>query len=444
MDLNAINAQALVTKWQAVLEGAEFEKIKDHRRKQVTAVLLENQQKEYISKPDSVLLKESAPTNVTGGVAKYDPVLISMVRRAMPSLVAYDICGVQPMTGPTGLIFAFRSRYQSQAGPEALFNEADTAFSGTGNHDSVTDAASGLIGGNPVKDWAGGNGSSRYGYTTINGGIGRGMPTAQGEGSIAGQMALSIEKITVTAKTRVLAAEYSAELSQDMQRIHGNDAETELANILSTEIISEINREVIRTVNTVARQGCTGNSTSKNGIFDMSVDSDGRWSAEKFKGLLYQIDREANAILRSTRRGRGNFILCSADVASALGYAGRLDFAPALSTNLNVEEIGNSFVGILDGKYRVYIDPYFATTDDSQYVTVGYKGKVDYDAGLFYCPYIPLELVRAVNFHNMQPKIAFKTRYGLVENPFVPNNTGDLQVGKNIYYRTFKVTNLMG
>lgn len=429
-----LDIHSTIKKWLPVLEHEEMPPIADSYRKSVTAQLLENQQIQSIN-------EAGEPANVTGGVDRFDPVLISMVRRAMPNLVAYDICGVQPMTGPTGLIFAMRSRYSSQAGTEALFNEADTSFSGTGTHTNETDV-SGAIGGNPTKNWAGA-GTSRYGATTMNAGTGRGLATALGEGSITGQMAFSIERISVTAQTRTLSSSYSQELAQDMKAIHGLNAENELANILSTEILAEINREVVRKVNSVAKVGCGGGSTATNGLFDLDTDSNGRWSVEKFKGLLFQIEREANVIAKQTRRGKGNVILCSSDVASALSMAGVLDFTPALNTNLNVDDTGNTFAGTLNGKFRVYIDPYFSSNENNNYVTVGYKGSKAMDAGLFYCPYVPLQMVRAVDPTSFQPKLGFKTRYGIVENPFIADNTGDLQIGKNIYYRIFGVKNLM-
>jgi hypothetical protein len=352
-------------------------------------------------------------------MAGYDPVLIAMVRRAAPQMIAYDIAGVQPMTQPTGLIFAMKSKYSTQGGTEALFNEADTDFAGTGTH----------AGSNPV------DGS----YTT-----GTGITTANSENlgdSVAfGQMAFSIEKTTVTAKTRALRAEYTVELAQDLKAVHGLDAEGELSNILSSEILNEINREVVRTVYAAAKTGAQA-GTASAGTFDLDVDSNGRWSVEKFKGLMFQIEREANAIAQTTRRGRGNFIICSSDVASALAMAGVLDYAPALSTGLNVDESSTTFAGVLNGKYKVYVDPYSANANAAnatQFFVVGYKGTSAYDAGLFYCPYVPLEKVRAVDPATFQPKIGFKTRYGMVANPFT-----SLSSGTNIYYRKVAVTNLM-
>ena len=429
--------QDLVKKWAPILEHEGSAPIKDNYRKEVTAVLLENQEREMRRGAEAMgELFEAAPTNAVGsypdagGMAKFDPVLISLVRRAMPQLIAYDIAGVQPMTQPTGLIFAMKSRYGSMNGTEALFNEADTDFAGTGTH----------AGSNPVSGT----------YTT-----GTGISTADaerlgqggsGDGTF-GQMAFSIEKTAVTAKTRALKAEYSIELAQDMKSVHGLDAEGELSNILSAEILAEINREVIRTVYRTAKVGAqVGTATA--GTFDLDVDSNGRWSVEKFKGLLFQVEREANAIAQQTRRGRGNFIICSSDVASALAMAGVLDYAPALSTNLNVDEASTTFAGVLNGKYKVYVDPYSANQSGTQFMTVGYKGTSAFDAGLFYCPYVPLQMVRAVDPNSFQPKIGFKTRYGLVANPFVDlddgsGTAGDLTSNQNYYYRRVAITNLM-
>ena len=386
----------------------------------------------------------------------FDPVLISLIRRSMPNLVAYDLAGVQPMSGPTGLIFAMRSRYTSQSGTETFYNEVDTAFSG---QDKGSDEESGFTDGNAgmgTTSQSGGNpavlnpvaSASTRGYN-----VGQGMVTGDAE-NLSGtgndafnQMAFSIEKVTVTAKSRALKAEYSLELAQDLKAIHGLNAEAELANILSTEILAEINREVIRTIYKVAEQGAVSN-TATAGIFDLDIDSNGRWSVEKFKGLLFQIERDANAIAQRTRRGKGNIILCSADVASALTMAGVLDYTPALNANLNVDDTGNTFAGVLQGKYRVYIDPFAANVSATQYYVIGYKGSSPYDAGLFYCPYVPLQMVRAVGQDTFQPKIGFKTRYGIVENPFSQGDVtnqglGVLTRNKNRYYRRVKVTNLM-
>jgi hypothetical protein len=358
--------------------------------------------------------------------------MISLVRRAMPNLIAYDVAGVQPMTGPTGLIFAMRSRYTNQSGTESAFDEANTAFSGTGAQ----------VGSNPAVL----NDSPAGTFTN-----GAGMSTAAAEalGDSAGnsfaEMAFSIEKQTVEAKSRALKAEYTMELAQDLKAIHGLDAETELANILSSEILAEINREVIRTIYTVAKPGAQ-TDTATAGTFDLDVDSNGRWSVEKFKGLMFQLERDANAIAQQTRRGKGNVIICSSDVASALQMAGVLDYTPALNNNLNVDDSGNTFAGVLNGRYKVYIDPYSANNAASQYYTVGYKGTSPYDAGIFYCPYVPLQMVRAVGEQTFQPKIGFKTRYGLTANPFAEGTTvggGALNANLNAYYRRVKVTNIM-
>ena len=435
----------LQEKWQPVLEHPDLPKIEDSYKRAVTTVILENQEKAV--REDKAFLSEAAPANATGSsVDNFDPVLISLVRRAMPNLIAYDICGVQPMTGPTGLIFAMKSRFGSQAGAEALFNEADTDFSArdAAGDTGSPDAQSGT---NPATL----NDSPSAGtYTT-----GIGMTTAQaetlGDGSDEfAEMAFSIDKITVTAKSRALKAEYTMELAQDLKAIHGLDAETELANILSSEILSEINREVVRTIYSHAKAGAQVNTTTA-GIFDLDTDSNGRWSVEKFKGLMYQLERDANAIAQKTRRGKGNLIICSADVASALQMAGVLDYAPALSSNLNVDDTGNTFAGVLNGKFRVYVDPYAANVSASQYYVVGYKGTSPYDSGLFYCPYVPLQMVRAVGQNSFQPKIGFKTRYGMVQNPFATSaGTGALDTSgavaagaQNEYYRRVKVTNIM-
>ena len=435
----------LQEKWQPVLEHPDLPKIEDSYKRAVTTVILENQEKAV--REDRSFMAEAAPTNATGSnVDNWDPVLISLVRRAMPNLIAYDICGVQPMTGPTGLIFAMKSRFGSQAGAEALFNEADTDFSArdAAGDTGSPDAQSGT---NPATL----NDSPSAGtYTT-----GSGMSTAQaetlGDGSDEfAEMAFSIDKVTVTAKSRALKAEYTMELAQDLKAIHGLDAETELANILSSEILSEINREVVRTIYSHAKAGAQVNTTTA-GIFDLDTDSNGRWSVEKFKGLMYQLERDANAIAQKTRRGKGNLIICSADVASALQMAGVLDYAPALSSNLNVDDTGNTFAGVVNGKFRVYVDPYAANVSASQYYVVGYKGTSPYDSGLFYCPYVPLQMVRAVGQNSFQPKIGFKTRYGMVQNPFATSagtgaldNSGAVAASaQNEYYRRVKVTNIM-
>jgi len=412
-------SESQMEKWAPVLDHPELPEIKDAHRRNVTAVVLENQEQALREEKQALFESE----NATGAsIDNYDPVLISLVRRALPNLMAYDVAGVQPMTGPTGLIFAMKSHYTSQTGTEALFNEADTDFAGTGTH----------AGSNPVDGT----------YTT-----GTGMATATGESLDPAEMAFSIEKTTVTAKTRALKAEYTIELAQDLKAIHGLDAESELSNILSQEILAEINREVIRTIYKVAKTGSA--STATAGTFDLDVDSNGRWSVERFKGLLFNIERDANVIAQDTRRGKGNFIICSSDVASALSMAGVLDYAPALSTDLNVDDTGNTFAGVLNGRYRVYVDPYSANTGAaSQFYVVGYKGSSAYDAGIFYCPYVPLQQVRAIDPTDFQPKIGFKTRYGMIANPFVTQSDGTTDADtftadRNQYYRSVKVTNLM-
>jgi len=439
-------SETLQEKWQPVLEHADLPEIKDAYRRAVTTVILENQ--ENALKEDKAFLGEAAPTNSTGSaIANWDPILISLVRRSMPNLIAYDICGVQPMTGPTGLIFAMKSRYASQSGTEALFNEADTDFSARNAAGSST-AGSGPTqsGSNPAVL----NDSSAGTYTN-----GQGMRTAEAEalgdttGNSFAEMAFSIEKATVTAKSRALKAEYTMELAQDLKAIHGLDAETELSNILSAEILAEINREVVRTVYQKAKPGAQVNTTNA-GIFDLDTDSNGRWSVEKFKGLMFQLERDANVIAQQTRRGRGNVIITSSDVASALNMAGVLDYTPALNNNLNTDDTGNTFAGVLNGRYKVYIDPYSANGAAKQYFVIGYKGTSPYDAGLFYCPYVPLQMVRAVGENTFQPKIGFKTRYGMVRNPFA-ESSAQIAAGvdttgtnnQNIYYRRVQVTNLM-
>ena len=441
----------LQEKWQPVLEHPDLPKIGDAYKRAVTTVILENQEKAV--REDSNFMTEAAPANFsgtmpdTGGVGKWDPVLISLVRRAMPNLIAYDICGVQPMTGPTGLIFAMKSRITSQAGAEALFNEATSSFSGDNATANATGgSASSHSGSNPSVL----NDSPAGTYTT-----GTGMTTAAAEAlgdastNAFAQMAFSIDKVTVTAKSRALKAEYTMELAQDLKAIHGLDAETELANILSTEILAEINREVVRTVYTTAKAGAQVNTTTA-GTFDLDTDSNGRWSVEKFKGLLFQLERDANAIGQQTRRGKGNIIICSADVASALQMAGVLDYTPALNNNLNVDDTSTTFAGVMNGRYKVYVDPYAANVSASQYYVVGYKGTSPYDAGMFYCPYVPLQMVRAVGENSFQPKIGFKTRYGIAANPFhtgtvAAANDGAISISSatNKYYRKVKVANLM-
>ena len=442
----------LQEKWQPVLNHPDLPEIKDNYKKAVTSIILENQEKAM--KEDASFLSEAAPTNSTAGtINNYDPILISLVRRAMPNLIAYDVCSVQPMTGPTGLIFAMKSRFGSSSGTEALFNEPDSSFS---NDDAAGDLNStAMTGTNPavLNNSSAGTyitGGADYGSTT-----GGGMTTAEGEAlgdataNSFAEMAFSIEKSTVTAKSRALKAEYTMELAQDLKAIHGLDAETELSNILSSEILAEINREVIRTIYVSAKKGASVNTTTA-GIFDLDTDSNGRWSVEKFKGLMFQIERDANVIAQETRRGKGNMIITSSDVASALQMAGVLDYAPALNNNLNVDDTGNTFAGVLNGKYKVYIDPYSANNTAKQYFVVGYKGSSPYDSGMFYCPYVPLQMVRAVGQDTFQPKIGFKTRYGLQANPFAEAGTGDAAVingsgsaNSNRYYRRVQVANLM-
>ncbi|MAR97401.1 MAG: ATP-binding protein [Candidatus Marinimicrobia bacterium] len=459
-----INYNQLTEKWAPLLDADGIDKISDSHRRNVTAALLENQ--EQMLRENAEFLGEASPTNSagTGGfsgsaadagpVAGFDPVLISLIRRAMPNLVAYDLAGVQPMSGPTGLIFAMRSRYTNQSGTEALFNEPDTAFSGQDDDQSLTGGMTDVAAGFGTDSQSGSNPAvlNPVGSATTSAyNVGQGMTTGESEALGDGannhfqEMAFSIEKVTVTAKSRALKAEYSLELAQDLKAIHGLNAEAELANILSTEILAEINREVIRTIYKIAEQGATIN-TATAGAFDLDVDSNGRWSVEKFKGLLFQIERDANQIAQRTRRGKGNTILCSADVASALTMAGLLDYTPALNANLNVDDTGNTFAGTLAGKFKVYIDPFAANNAADQYYVVGYKGSSPYDAGLFYCPYVPLQMVRAVGQDTFQPKIGFKTRYGIVANPFAEGTDqglGRLRANTNRYYRRVKVQNLM-
>ena len=437
----------LQEKWQPVLEHPDLPKIEDSYKRAVTTVILENQEKAV--REDASFISEAAPTSNTTSASNWDPVLISLVRRAMPNLIAYDVCGVQPMTGPTGLIFAMRSRYSTNSGTEALYNEANTEFSSdNATTDNPTASGDAQAGTNPAIL----NDSPSAGTYTTSSGMTTAGAEALGDASTNAfaQMAFSIDKVTVTARSRALKAEYTMELAQDLKAIHGLDAETELANILSTEILAEINREVVRTIYGHAKSGAQVNTTTA-GIFDLDTDSNGRWSVEKFKGLLYQLERDANAIGQQTRRGKGNIIICSADVASALQLAGVLDYAPALATNLNVDDTGNTFAGVLNGKFKVYVDPYSANVHASQFYVAGYKGTSPYDSGLFYCPYVPLQMVRAVGQDNFQPKIGFKTRYGMVQNPFATTRgTGVLDVSgavasadQNMYYRRVKVSNIM-
>jgi Major capsid protein Gp23 len=442
--------EQLQKKWEPILDHPELESIKDPYKRAVTALVLENQQMALNeTNRQAGMLNETSdagPTNVTGGVSNFDPILISLVRRALPNLIAYDVAGVQPMTGPTGLIFAMRARYNGQASSqaEAFFNEANTIFTGANSAanpygfqgNNTTDTST-----NPIANL------TANAFTT-----GIGLPTATAEylGSDSNtafqQMAFSIEKVTVTAQSRALKAEYSLELAQDLKAIHGLDAETELSNILSTEILSEINREVIRTIYTSAVQGAQYGTTTA-GYFDLDTDSNGRWSVERFKGLIFQIERDANVIAKQTRRGKGNVLIVSSDVASAMAMAGVLSYTPALSADLQVDDTGNTFAGLLHGRIKVYIDPYFGGyTSNQELVTVGYKGSSPYDAGIFYCPYVPLQMVRAVDQFTFQPKIGFKTRYGMVANPFAEGLTqglGGLHSRTNVYYRIFGVKNLM-
>ena len=446
------NTEQLQEKWQPVLEHKNLPKIDDAYRRAVTTIILENQEKAM--KEDARFLSEAAPTNSgyapsSGNVQGYDPILISLVRRSMPNLIAYDIAGVQPMTGPTGLIFAMRSRFKTQTGDEAFYNEAESQYSAAGPTTNIPGSAGTSSAGetNPAVL----NDSSPGAYTA-EGGMTTAQAEALGDGATSGyenfaEMAFSIEKHSVTAKSRALKAEYSMELAQDLKAIHGLDAETELSNILSSEILSEINREVVRTVYLMAKPGAATGTTANAGIFDMDVDSNGRWSVEKFKGLMFQLEREANHIGQETRRGKGNMIICSADVASALQMAGVLDYTPALNNNLTVDDTGNTFAGVLNGRHKVYIDPYSANSGAAkQYFVSGYKGTSPFDAGIFYCPYVPLQMVRAVGEQTFQPKIGFKTRYGMTANPFAEGATaggGDLDPGKNVYYRRVQVVNLM-
>jgi len=446
-------SEQLQSKWEGVLDHPDLPSISDPYRKAVTAVILENQANEM--RKASGMLQETSPTNFadTGGfsggaaaagpVAGFDPILISLVRRSLPNLIAYDVAGVQPMTGPTGLIFAMRTKYTSQSGDEAFYDEANVSFAGSAAAGPFTlglaaDTSATLnVFANTVH-------ASRDTSTTT------GRAEALGDGNAGNtfqEMAFTIEKVTVTARTRALKAEYSMELAQDLKAVHGLDAETELANILSTEILAEINREVVRTIYSTAKVGCQVGTTT-TGTFNLDTDSNGRWMVEKVKGLAFQIEREANAIAKLTRRGKGNIMICSSDVASALAMAGILDYNSALQgqVNLTVDDTGNTFAGTLFGRIKVYIDPYFPVSSSAEFAVVGYKGSNAYDAGLFYCPYVPLQMVRAVDTGTFQPKIGFKTRYGMVANPFAEGTSqglGGRNVISNNYYRAFKITNLM-
>ena len=423
-------AEGLQKKWGPVLEHPDMPEIKDPYKRAVTAILLENQEKALAEDGGSTrgLLQEAVPVNSTDSTYQtyQDPILISMIRRSMPNLIAYDVCGVQPMTGPTGLIFAMRAKYSTQSGTEALVDESDTSFTSSGSHiNSGTAGVTGAQGGSPA--------------LTLIQGLATATGEALGDSPEFAEMAFAIDKVTVTAKSRALKGEYTMELAQDLKAVHGLDAETELANIISQEVLAEINRETMRTIYFTANHGAQHN-TSTAGVFDLDVDSNGRWSVEKFKGLMFQIERDANAVAEKTRRGKGNVIICAPDVASALSMGGVLDSGGAL----NVDSTGNTFVGTLGGRYKVFIDPY-ANASATNFYVVGYKGSSAYDAGIFYCPYIPLQMVRAVGENSFQPKIGFKTRYGMVSNPFA-NSTGNGVVttaNDNYYYRIVRVDNLM-
>jgi len=433
----------LMEKWGPVLEHESAPAIQDNYKKAVTARLLENQEialQEERAQAQGNYISEAAAANNIGGnnIGSFDPVLISLVRRAMPNLIAYDIAGVQPMSGPTGLIFAMKSKYSTQGGTEALFNEADTDFSGTGTHQAEPTG----LGGVTDADTDGTIADESDTVSTLGTGLATSAAERLGVGETGdgafGEMAFSIEKSTVTAKSRALKAEYTMELAQDLKAIHGLDAEGELANILSAEILAEINREVVRTILQKAKIGALQTSTALSGVFDVNTDSDGRWMVERFKGLIMQIERECNVIAKETRRGKGNFVIVSSDVASALAAAGMLDYTPALSANLNVDDTGNTFAGVLNGRVKVYIDPY-ATVD---FCCVGYRGTNPYDAGMFYCPYVPLTMVKAVGENDFQPRMGFKTRYGMVANPFVAaDGTGTNRA--NQYFRIFRVDDIM-
>jgi hypothetical protein len=475
--MQMFNVEHLQEKWAPLLDYNGAEPIQDSHRRSVTAILLENQERalreerEFLSEAPTMNTDPSGSgaagfsygANATGPVAGFDPVLISLIRRSMPNLVAYDLAGVQPMNAPVSLIFALRSRYKGPQGPETFFNEVDTAFSGQNQGGTTgigTDSRYGHEG--STGDNVGFGTTSQTGanpgllapagsqaYT-----VGQGMRTAESEAlgsdltdssTFFQEMGLSIERVSVTAKSRALKAEYSLELAQDLKAIHGLNAEAELANILSSEILAEINREMIRTIYLVAKPGAQ-NNVATQGIFDLDVDSNGRWSVEKFKGLIFQIERDANLIAQTTRRGKGNMVLCSADVASALSHAGILDYTPALNANMSVDDTGNTFAGVLQGKFKVYIDPYSSNNSSEQFYVAGYKGTSPYDAGIFYCPYVPLQMVRAVGEQSFQPKIGFKTRYGIVANPFaegLDQGMGRLTLNSNNYYRRVLVRNLM-
>ena len=436
----------LMEKWSSVLDHESVSPIQDNYKKAVTARLLENQevalQEERVQAQGNYISEAAAANNIgAGNIGSFDPVLISLVRRAMPNLIAYDIAGVQPMSGPTGLIFAMKSKYSTQGGTEALFDEADTDFSGTGTHQAEPTGLGGATDADSdgsIADTAAGDITNTFGSGLATSAAERLGVGESGDGSF-GEMAFSIEKSTVTAKSRALKAEYTMELAQDLKAVHGLDAEGELANILSAEILAEINREVVRTILTKAKIGALQTSTAVSGIFDVNTDSDGRWMVERFKGLIMQIERECNVIAKETRRGKGNFIICSSDVASALAAAGMLDYTPALSANLNVDDTGNTFAGVLNGRVKVYIDPY-ATID---FVCVGYRGTNPYDAGMFYCPYVPLTMVKAVGENDFQPRMGFKTRYGMIANPYVAIDGTIGSDRSNQYFRIFRVDDIM-
>jgi hypothetical protein len=481
---NDLLTEQAIRKWKPVLDHSDMAPITDPHRRAITATLLENQERAI---REQMLVEAPGAANIVGGgmspvagneggIKGYDPILIQLVRRAMPNLMAYDICGVQAMSAPTGLIFAMRSRYTSQSGTEALYNEPQSTFSGrggtAGNYIATATGGSGPSGtlgldtnNYGVDPFFGSDSATNSPLTTSGLTTGAGLNTSFGEANAPSEMAFSIERVAVQAATRMLAASYSVELAQDLKAVHGLDAETELANILSTEILAEINREVVRTVYRTAKLGAqqsdlyyktvagglslAGNNTTYGGVYDLIQDSDGRWSAEKFRGLMFQIEREANKIAKDTRRGKGNFIICSADVASALAMGGFLNISPALNVNLDVDDTGNTFAGTLNGKIKVYIDPYqdVSSGTNTNFVCVGYKGSSPYDAGVFYCPYVPLQMMRAVDTTTFQPKIAFKTRYGMVANPFAEGASqglGRLQDRSNLYYRIFRVDNLHG
>jgi len=462
MDMNKSHLEQLQEKWDGVINHDGLPSIADGHRRSVLATLLENQELDARQQAAGsggygapTLLGESSPTNAMGASSStagdgavdiFDPVLISLVRRSMPNLVAYDLCGVQPMTGPTGLIFALRSRYTNQAGAEALFNEANTSFASSAAGNTASIGARDEIGTN-----VGQVGNDPTARAFANGySVEHGMTTAQAEalGDVTTngfqEMAFSVEKVAVTAVSKALKAEYTMELAQDLKAVHGLDAETELANILSAEILAEINREVVRTINYTATAGAQENVTTA-GTFDLDTDSNGRWMVERFKGLIFQLERECNAIAKATRRGKGNVMIVGSDVASALHLAGVLDYTPALNNNLQVDDTGNTFAGVMNGRIRVYIDPYFASASGKQYATLGYKGSSAFDAGLFYCPYVPLQMVRAVGENTFQPKIGFKTRYGIIANPFATSAAdGTISFNnKNVYYRFMQISNLM-